>query len=295
MKRLNGRLLKCMMAFVLALLLTAAPVAASAAAAWINSSSAKIYASNGRSGKLPKGTSVDCVDVSGSWAKIKYKGNIGLIKLKYVTLKSGLTGYAKVNTPLYKSASTSSGKKGTIPKGTKLKVVGINGSFYQVTDTSYSVTGYVRSGSVSKTKPATASSSSSSSSSSGKKYTKAERVVILAKAQLGKPYAYGAEGASSFDCSGFAYYVYRNAVGVTLERSSEDQGTDSRFSTIRSVSSLKVGDLVCFKTSGSSIDHVGVYIGGGDFIHASASAGKVLKSDFDSYWQEAFVWAKRIF
>jgi len=284
-----------MTALALVLLLAAAPVAASAAAAWINSSGARAYASNGRSAKIPKGASVNCVSVSGSWAKITYKGKACFVKLKYVTLKSGLTGYAKVNTPLYKSASTSSGKRGTIPKGTTLKVVGINGNYYQVTDTSYSVSGYVKAGSVSKTKPVMTSSSSSSSSSGNKKYTKAERVVLLAKAQIGKPYAYGAEGASRYDCSGFAYYVYRNAVGVALERESAQQATDSRFSTIRSLSSLKVGDLLCFKTSGSIVDHVGVYIGGGKFIHASASAGKVLQSGFDSYWQDAFVWAKRIF
>ena len=294
MKRFTGRMLKIAAVFVLVVILAAAPAAASAAAAWINSSSAKIYASNGKSGKLPKGTSVDFVSVSGSWAKIKYKGNTGLIKLKYITLKSGVTGYAKTNTPLYKSASSSSSKKGTIPKGTKLKVVGISGSYLQVTDSSYSVGGYVRSSAVSKKKPAT-SSSSSSSSTPAKNYTKAERIVMLARAQVGKPYSYGAEGSASFDCSGLAYYVYKYAAGVTLKRESSAQGTDSRFSTIRSVSSLKVGDLVCFITGGGNeIDHVGVYIGGGKFIHASASADKVVQSSFDSYYKDAFVWAKRI-
>lgn len=292
MKRFTGRILKAAAAFMLVVMLAAAPVAASAAAAWINSSSAKIYASNGKTGKLAKGTSVDFVSTSGSWAKIKYKGATGLVKLKYITLKSGMTGYAKTNTPLYRSASSASSKRGTIPKGTKLKVVGINGSYLQVTDSSYSVTGYVRANAVSKKKPA---SSSSSGSKPAQNYTKAERIVLLAKAQVGKPYSYGAEGSSSFDCSGLAYYVYKYAAGVTLKRESCDQGTDSRFSTIRSVSSMKVGDLVCFITAGGNeIDHVGVYIGGGKFIHASANADKVVQSTFDSYYKNAFVWAKRI-
>ena len=293
MKKTAGRLIKSLMAMALVLVLSAAPVAASAAAAWINSSNARVYASNGKSGKVPKGLSVDCVSVSESWAKVKYKGYTGVVQLKYVTLKSGITGYAKVNTPLYKSASASSSKKGTIPKGTELKVVGIDGSFYQVTDTSYSVVGYVKGSNVSKTKPKTTSSSSSSSSS--KNYTKAERVVILAKAQLGKPYAYGAEGSGSYDCSGLAYYVYKYAAGITLARESSAQAKDSRFSNIMSVSSLKTGDLVCFITNGSSVDHVGIYIGGGKFIHASATEGEVVQSSFTSYWQNAFVGAKRIF
>ena len=290
MNRFTGRFLKCAAAFVLALILAAAPVCASAAAAWINSSGAKIYATNGRSGKLPRGTAVELMDVSGSWAKIGYKGAVGAIQLKYITLKSGITGYAKSDTPLYKSASTSSGKLGTIPRGTTLKVVGINGGFYQVTNTAYSIVGYVKGSTVSKTKPAVAASSSSTK----KNYTKAEKIAILAKAQEGKGYAYGAEGGSRFDCSGLTYYVYKNAAGVTLPRASYSQASDRRFSTIGSVSALKTGDLLCFDTGSGTIDHVGVYIGGGKFVHASQSAGKVVTSTLDSYYRKAFCWAKRI-
>ena len=291
MKNNAGKLLKLLTALTMVLILAAAPVCASAVTAYINSSSALIYAKSGKSGKLPKGTKVDLTDVSGNWAKIKYKGAVGITKLKNVTLKTGLTGYAKINTPLYKSASTSSGKKGTIPKGTKLMVVGINGNFYQVTDTSYSIVGYVKGNNVSKTKPAT----STKSSSTKKNYTKAERIVIVAKAQLGKPYAYGQEGSKKYDCSGLTYYVYKTAVGVTLQRESTAQGTDSRYSTIRSISSLKAGDLVCFNTGSGTVDHVGVYIGNGDFIHSSYGASKVITSSFaEKYYRESFLWGKRI-
>lgn len=290
MKNYSGRLLKCVTAFVLALLLAVVPIGASAVAAWINSSSAKIYVSKTKSGSVPKGTSVNLVAVSGSWAKITYKGKTGITLLKNVTLKSGLTGYAKYNAPLYKSASTSSAKRGTIPKGTALKVVGITGNFYQVTNTSYTAGGYVPSSYVSKTKPKT----SSSNSSSKKNYTKAELVALCAKMQVGKPYAYAEEGSKKFDCSGLTYYVYKTAVGVTLPRSSTQQGMDSRFKTIRTMSQLKAGDLVCFNTGSGTVDHVGVYLGSGKFVHSSYSAGQVITSSFTSYYQDAFLWGKRI-
>lgn len=291
MKRYTGRLMKCMTAFMLALILTAAPVAASAVPAWISASGARVYATNGKSGIVPRGLSVDLVDVSGGWAKVTYKGYVGITLLQNVTLKSGITGYAKYNAPLYKSASTSSAKKGTIPMGTALKVVGIVGNFYQVTNTSYSVGGYVPAAYVSKTRPAV----SSAPSTSAKTYTKGERVALMAIAQLGKGYAYGEEGASRFDCSGLTYYVYKKAVGVTLKRESTQQGLDSRFSTIRTLSGLKVGDLVCFDTGSGTVDHVGVYVGSGNFIHSSYSAGKVVTSNItETYYQKAFLWGKRI-
>jgi len=121
--------------------------------AMINNSGAKIYSSSGKSGSLPKGTSVTVTDVESGWAKISYKGATGVVKTQYLTAKNGVTGYASRNTALYKGASSSSGKLGTIPKGTKLEVVGASGSYYQVTNGS--VYGYVAKGSVSKTKPAT--------------------------------------------------------------------------------------------------------------------------------------------
>jgi len=297
MKRIRN-LTRSVFALCLAMLLALAPIGASAVSAWINVSGVTIYSTTGKKGTLPKGTTVNFTDWNGHWAKINYRGVTGITLLRNITLKSGLTGYARVNTPLYKYASTSSASYGTIPKGTTLKVVGINGSFYQVTNTSYSICGYVLGSNVSKTRPAASKPSSSSASkpAATKNYTKAEKVAILANSLQGRPYAYGAEGSQKFDCSGFTYYVYKNAAGVTLKRSSYEQGNDSRFGTVASISGLRQGDMVCFNTSGGSVvDHVGVYIGGNKFIHASSTAGKVVVSEIDTaYYKSAFKWGKRI-
>ncbi len=94
-------------------------------------------------------------------------------------------------------------------------------------------------------------------------------VVAIAKRYLGAPYRWGASGPNSFDCSGFTMFVYRQ-VGVSLPHSSRAQyGVGQKVSR----SDLKPGDLVFF---GSPIHHVGIYVGGGSYIH-SPRTGDVVK------------------
>ncbi len=94
-------------------------------------------------------------------------------------------------------------------------------------------------------------------------------VVSVAKRYLGAPYRWGATGPNSFDCSGFTSFVYRQ-VGVSLPRVSRAQiGAGQRVSR----SDLQPGDLVFF---GTPIHHVGIYVGGGMYIH-SPRTGDVVK------------------
>jgi cell wall-associated NlpC family hydrolase len=96
----------------------------------------------------------------------------------------------------------------------------------------------------------------------------AQAILNEAYAQLGKPYVYGATGSANFDCSGFTQYVYENAAGVDISRT-----TYSQINEGQSVSQdqLKPGDLV-FTHAG----HVGIYVGGGQMIHAPQT-GDVVK------------------
>lgn len=99
-------------------------------------------------------------------------------------------------------------------------------------------------------------------------------VVDVAKRYLGAPYVWGASGPNSFDCSGFTMFVYRQ-VGVSLPHSSRAQfGSGERVSR----SDLQPGDLVFF---GSPIHHVGIYVGGGMYIHAPHSGDVVKISPLD--------------
>ena len=102
--------------------------------------------------------------------------------------------------------------------------------------------------------------------------TKAEAALKVAKAQLGKPYKWGATGPSSFDCSGLTYYAYKNGAKVSIPRTSREQ---SKYGKKVSKSELKLGDLVFFG-KGSSVNHVGMYIGNDQYIH-SPQTGDVVK------------------
>ncbi|MCW7997893.1 MULTISPECIES: SH3 domain-containing protein [Clostridium] len=98
-------------------------------------------------------------------------------------------------------------------------------------------------------------------------------VTSYARQYLGTPYVWGGTSPSGFDCSGFVQYVYRNAAGISLPRDTYGQiGAGSRVSQDQ----LQPGDLV-FPDAG----HVGIYIGGGQMIHAS-KPGDVVK--ISSVW-----------
>jgi cell wall-associated NlpC family hydrolase len=104
-------------------------------------------------------------------------------------------------------------------------------------------------------------SSAGSGSSDGSSATKADTVISFAKAQLGKPYVWGATGPASYDCSGLTQDAWK-AAGISLPRTTWDQ---VKTGTKVSKSELQPGDLVFFY---DDISHVGIYIGGGQMIHA---------------------------
>ena len=190
-----------------------------------------------------------------------------------------------------KGPGTSYSKITKLSKGTAVTVHSTSNGWSKIT--ANGVEGYVSSEYLSSTKPSTGSSDSSNSS--GSTSSSVNAVLNLAAKQLGKPYVWGAQGPSSFDCSGLTYYVYKNAAGVTLPIVSSDQ---SRYGTTVSKSNLKAGDLVFFDTSGSNngaVSHVGIYVGNGEMIHASSSKEKIVQVSIEtSYWNNAYVRAKRV-
>jgi peptidoglycan DL-endopeptidase CwlO len=97
----------------------------------------------------------------------------------------------------------------------------------------------------------------------------ANAVIANAKQYLGVPYVWGGSTPSGFDCSGFVSYVYRS-VGISLPRTSSAQ---QNVGTRISLNQVQPGDLV-FR--GSPAYHVGIYIGGGQYIHAPQT-GDVVK------------------
>lgn len=121
---------------------------------------------------------------------------------------------------------------------------------------------------------------------------KANDIVYTAEKYIGYPYNWGGGSpVTGFDCSGFTQYVFAQN-GITLPRISRDQYTVGSWI---SYSNLLPGDLVFFSINKNGIvDHVGIYIGNGQFINASSSKGVTIYS-FGPYWNSVYLGAKRVF
>ncbi len=122
------------------------------------------------------------------------------------------------------------------------------------------------------------------------KAPKGKDIVATAQKYKGVPYKYGGASPKGFDCSGFVMFVY-NEHGKKLPRSA-----DKQYETGKAVKpkDLGPGDLVFFTTAEKGASHVGIFVGGGKFIHASTSRGVMVSSLADSYWKPRYLGARRI-
>ncbi len=120
-----------------------------------------------------------------------------------------------------------------------------------------------------------------------------EEVIALARRFVGLPYLWGGTSSFGFDCSGFTQLLYRRR-GIGIPR---DSGPQSRWEGARSVdrAELQPGDLLFFGEAPDEISHTGMYIGDGEFIHATAHgtpAVQISRID-EPYWDELLVGARR--
>lgn len=120
--------------------------------------------------------------------------------------------------------------------------------------------------------------------------------VMVALDLLGTPYRpRGNTPESGFDCSGFIRHVFGAANGITLPRSSDEMFRLSLPAV--GEDALQAGDLLFFRIGrrGERIDHVGMYLGDGRFVHAPASGGEVRTETLDKpYWRRHFAGARRV-
>jgi len=116
------------------------------------------------------------------------------------------------------------------------------------------------------------------------------QAVDTALSMVGAPYKYGGSGPDGFDCSGLVYFAY-DAAGVTLPRTTTQL---LRASDNIALHEALEGDLLFFEIT-SKPDHVGIFIGNGQFVHAPSSGKHVSIGTLDDpYWRSSFVSAGRL-
>ena len=275
----------------------------------------------------------DCVAViskSGEWYKVNYNLQVGYMHqdyLKVLTRENAELGYGEVSgsgVNLRSGPSTTYGKVAVASSGEKCYILGLNNGWYKVIYNSslcYIRSDYLRlteipyENQASPNSPkfyrlgkstgvapsaaalngtVSAGSSASAGSSSAGSAPSAAGSDIVAEAQkyLGTPYVYGGASPSGFDCSGFVYYVLKQ-LGFSPYRTPADQYNQG---TYVEKDSLQPGDIVFFAgTYASGISHVGIYVGGGQFIHSPNSRSTVSYSDLTSgYWAQHYYGARRM-
>lgn len=259
------------------------------------------------------GDNVVIIRQKGDWYLVDYNLDIGYMSADYIQFKERENvelGYGSVNpylANLRSGPSTSYGVVATASCGEKVSIFGFNCGWYKV---KYNGTiGYIRSDLVTLTEVpyanhggsktyggSSSSSSSSSSSGSSSSYSSlGEQVAATAQKYVGCPYIFGGTSPSGFDCSGFVQYIYK-LYGVSLYRTADVQ-LNNGWSV--GYSDLIPGDLVFFAgtyNTSAAASHVGIYIGGGKFVHAAnSSTGVVVSNLGDSYYTSHYVGARRIF
>lgn len=244
-------------------------------------------------GTYNKGTSMTVTGESGDWYKVRYNGSDGYVYKTYVTLSqgSGFTVTEKEDTEavvvsavnMRTGPATGYTSMRVLGSGVRVTITGTSGNWSRVEYNGS--TGYIFSSYLS-TNLSSSGSGSTSSSSEG------EAIVAEGKKYLGVPYVYGGTSPSGFDCSGFVYYVYKQC-GYSITRTATAQNSDGYYI---SRSELQPGDIVIFYNSAmTAIGHAGIYVGDGQFIHASSGSGKVVISSLSStYYNTHYYSARRV-
>ena len=191
--------------------------------------------------------------------------------------------------------STDAGIMGQLSYGNKVNIITKTGEWYKI-DLNGSI-GYVHVNYVSATRsgePVLYNPEADMSIQTAAGSSKGQQVVEIAKSYLGVPYVWAGTSPSGFDCSGLVQYVYKQ-MGVSLNRVAADQ---TAHGTPVSRENLKPGDIVFFHNTSrySRINHVGIYVGDGQFIHAPQTGDVVKISPLNTgYYNTTFVTARRIF
>ncbi|MBQ1351209.1 MAG: C40 family peptidase [Oscillospiraceae bacterium] len=246
------------------------------------------------------------------WYQVSRGGKLGYMSasyLKVAAVKDASLGNGQVNANgstlrLRSAANTGSSVLCSLPDHAVVTLCGVNNGWYKISyngKTGYASGSYITPSSAAAT---TTASATTVKTQAGEKTTvpaattsnstAGNAIVACAKKYLGVRYVYGGSSPAGFDCSGFTQYVMKQC-GYTIRRTASTQFKNNGTAVTRA--NLKPGDLVFFRAKGSAYaaTHVGIYIGDGQFIHASTTGSTVRINSLDSkYYASIFVGGRRI-
>lgn len=256
---------------------------------------------------LAAGTKVvvleDAVD---GWFKISWQGKTGYVSANYLevsTTASAELGSGKVTTEgsslnVRSGPGTDYDRVTSLPRDAVVKITGIENGWFKIERNG--TAGYVSSDYITTCQASAAKSSgyaptpdSTGTIGNGNATEAGLEIVAYAEGFLGTPYVYGGNGPNSFDCSGFVKYVFSH-FGYSINRTAS---TQLKNGTAVEKSELQPGDIVFFKNQGDShaASHVGIYVGGETFIHASSDTREVEYSSLTkSNNAKKYIAARRI-
>jgi cell wall-associated NlpC family hydrolase len=268
---------------------------------------------------LEKGSKVTVLSESEDWTKVKYEGAVGWVFSDFLDVKEVIkkpvatSGIVTVETLNVRSkADLDAGVVTKLKEGDKISILLKSDDWYKI-KSSDGETGWVYAEYISTRKTSVSKATKTSrgdevdrsvvpvedesvpdENDSQDDKTTGQEIVEYAKNFLGTSYVYGGDSPKEgFDCSGFVKYVYAH-FGIGLERSSTDQSSQG----VRvKKANLRVGDLVFFDTNGghNRINHVGIYIGNGKFIHASSPRYDVTITELsEDYYARSYMTSRRI-
>lgn len=229
-------------------------------------------------GTIAKGERVQIFEAQGKYIKIKTSDNIeGYVYAEYLS-DSLPPVYRYINADMLnvrKGPSTDAEKLTSLSRGSRVQFLEKHGDWALI-KTSDGIKGY------SYAKYVVTENVSVSRSTTNYPYNSEQSSTIIeyAKQFLGVPYVYGGSSPKGFDCSGFTQYVYKN-FNIKVPRTAKDYaGTGSKVDR----SNMKPGDVLLFdRYNDYQLGHVGIYLGGDQFIHASSSKGKVVIGYLSKY------------
>lgn len=256
---------------------------------------------------------------TGSWYKVLYNLQEGYMHQDYLSVSTvknvelgyGNVNYSKVN--MRTGPGTSYQAIGKSSEGDLAYIIGFNKQWYKVIwgdEICYIRSDYLtlkeapyenrassksplffRRGTSTGTAVSVSALKQSSNYIPGSSASTADKIIATAKQYIGVPYVWGGTSPKGFDCSGLVQYVFK-AHGISLNRTAE---TQYKHGSYVSKNNLKPGDLVFFQnTYKAGISHVGIYIGNGQFIHASSSKGVTISNLSSSYYTSHYYGARRI-